>query len=432
MTTKIDSAIRIVTADKVLSSEEWKNSLAPTAEATSVEGSGTARAVLGLYADDSVTIDSFTRGDMRRYLEARGYDVPAWRPAGMSSEELVGNAIAGNVSEVDQTFQSLASRAGRAHTPVTIAVLDGSFDTRHAALDTKLWRNHGELEGDEIDNDGNGLADDVRGWDFNGGDANANIESGDPEWQGHGAHVMGIATGGTNNVNAMALRISGTDTAIDPVATAKAIDYAAAQGARVVNMSIKVDTAEAVKLVSEAIARHPEVLFVKSAGNDGRALESYEKESYLPLQDLPNLAIISSADPDGSRADYSNYGAPHSTHAAVGSEVLATVPGGGFGRKDGTSMAAPNVTNMAAKLVILDPGLSPEQLKGMLTDATDKVESWDSLTAAGGIVNRHRAYQLAALTGLMRRGETVEAAAARLGLNPAEQSALLAVAQKYV
>jgi hypothetical protein len=98
----------------------------------------------------------------------------------------------------------------------------------------------------------------------------------------------------------------------------------------------------------------------------------------------------------------------------------------------GTSMAAPGITNLAAKMLILDPGLKPEDLKKMMAQTTDRTDEWKDVTASGGLVNEQRAYELAALTGLMRRGVPAEAAAKQLKLSTASSEALLPLATEYV
>src|SRR6185436_3187122 len=68
-----------------------------------------------------------------------------------------------------------------------VVVLDGGVDVKHTDLDDALWTNAGEVEGDGIDNDGNGVVDDVHGFNvgFNSGDVSRG------EGADHGTHVAG-------------------------------------------------------------------------------------------------------------------------------------------------------------------------------------------------------------------------------------------------
>src|SRR4051812_45530927 len=83
-------------------------------------------------------------------------------------------------------FLSIVPAASAAR-PV-VAVLDTGAQLDRAALDGRLWTNPGEVPGDGIDNDGDGFADDVHGWDFANGDAVPDDDD------GHGTHVAGIVT----------------------------------------------------------------------------------------------------------------------------------------------------------------------------------------------------------------------------------------------
>ncbi len=424
--TKIADAIRTVTADKKVTADEWTSVLKPLTDATPKEASADAREVVKLWADDGFEVDSAARRGMRDFLQSRGYEVPVSKPAGSKPAELEQAVISSNVTEVDAGFENLAKAAGREGAEQTIAVLDSGFGIDHEALDTKLWTNKGETEGDGVDNDGNGKVDDMHGWDFVDNDANVNNSR---ESGGHATHVTGIATQGSDNINSISLRVFSP---FDAKKVADAIDYAAANGAKVMNMSFRVGDEASVNTIVDAMKRHPEVLFVKSAGNDGRDIDTYDADSYLPFRELENMAVVAAADPDGTKADYSNYGSPWVTHGDRGSDVVSTVPGGRFEAMSGTSMAAPGITNLAAKMLILDPELKPADLKKMMAQTTDRSDAWTDVTASGGLVNEQKAYELAALTGLMRRGVPADAAAQQLALSEASRAELLPLAQEYV
>jgi subtilisin family serine protease len=112
--------------------------------------------------------------------------------------------------------------------------------------------------------------------------------------------------------------------------------------------------------------------------------------------------------------------------------VLSTIPGAGYEAISGTSMAAPAVVSAAAKCLVLDPGLSPEAVKRLLADTSDHRDDWAGAVQAGGPINSARACQLAALTGLVRRGETPQAAAAKLGLTREDRALQLPLVSRYV
>jgi subtilisin family serine protease len=73
---------------------------------------------------------------------------------------------------LDQAYQYLAGRTGRR---VVVAILDSGFDTAHIDIRENLWVNPGEIPGNGIDDDGNGLVDDVHGWNFLGNAEGENV-----------------------------------------------------------------------------------------------------------------------------------------------------------------------------------------------------------------------------------------------------------------
>ncbi|MEP6891426.1 MAG: S8 family serine peptidase, partial [Nitrospirota bacterium] len=124
---------------------------------------------------------------------------------------------------------------------VIIGVIDTGIAYDHPDLAANMWKNPGEIPNDGIDNDGNGLVDDVFGYDFRSNDSDPM----DPA--GHGTHVAGtIGAVGNNNIGVtgvmrtvklMALKAGGEDGFLPSSAIAEAINYAVRKGVRVVNAS---------------------------------------------------------------------------------------------------------------------------------------------------------------------------------------------------
>lgn len=424
----IKDIIANVVADKKVTADEWQNQLAPALKDSPRVASPEARAIVELWAKDEFEEEPAARRGMGAWLRERGYAVPDLEGTATPpkpSPAMVPDILASNVGEADADFDAVSALAGRPDAQTTIAVLDGGFDLVHPELGTKEWTNAGEIPDNGIDDDHDGLVDDVHGWDFANGRKDV---SGDE----HGTHVTGIATRGTDRVHSISCRV------FEPLngkEISDAIDYAAAHGARVMNMSFKVRTPDDVTAVKAAMERHPEVLFLKSAGNDGRKLHEgadYDPATYLPSNEIPNMGVVAASDPDGKRADYSNYGAPFATMAIRGSAVMSTVPNGGYDSWDGTSMATPNATAVAAKCLALDPALSPVTLKQLLVDTSDARADWKDLVVSGGLVNEGRAIRLAALTGLVRGGAKPEAAADQLKLEGDDRKKLLDLAAAYL
>lgn len=88
---------------------------------------------------------------------------------------------------------------------VIVAVVDSGINLQHVDLAPRLWRNPGEVAGNGLDDDGNGVIDDIHGFDAITGQA----ISGDPN--GHGSHCAGIVATTAAGVELMAIRLLGAD-----------------------------------------------------------------------------------------------------------------------------------------------------------------------------------------------------------------------------
>lgn len=125
---------------------------------------------------------------------------------------------------------------------VVVAVVDLAFDAAHPDLKGKLWSNPKEIPANGLDDDGNGFADDIHGWDFEGGDAS--LEGTGSE---HGNHVAGIIGAETNNglgiagmapnCPLMLVKVGNAGALRDGDVMARAIRYCADNGARVICMN---------------------------------------------------------------------------------------------------------------------------------------------------------------------------------------------------
>jgi hypothetical protein len=117
-----------------------------------------------------------------------------------------------------------------------------------------------------------------------------------------------------------------------------------------------------------ALKSAPEILFVTIAGNNNadNAFEEVIPSSFR----LPNLIVAGAVDHAGDETDFTSYGDNVYVHAD-GQAVESVVPGGAKVKMSGTSMAAPQVTNLAAKLLAIDPQLSPSQLISLIRDGSD-------------------------------------------------------------
>lgn len=118
----------------------------------------------------------------------------------------------------------------------------------------------------------------------------------------------------------------------------------------------------------QAIASAPEILFVAGSGNEDNSADFAE---YIPagLQ-LPNLITVGAVDKSGEETSFSTFGKTVVVHAN-GFEVESYLPGGDRVKFSGTSMASPQVTNLAAKLFALKPDLTVAQVKEAILEGAD-------------------------------------------------------------
>ena len=121
--------------------------------------------------------------------------------------------------------------------------------------------------------------------------------------------------------------------------------------------------------VENAIRNAPDTLFICSAGNSDSNAE-FNGEVPAGLH-LPNLIAVGAVDQAGEETSFTSYG-PTVVVDADGYEVESYVPGGTRLKMSGTSMASPNVVNLAAKLFAVDPSLTPQQVIELIEKGADK------------------------------------------------------------
>ena len=117
-----------------------------------------------------------------------------------------------------------------------------------------------------------------------------------------------------------------------------------------------------------AIASAPEILFVAGSGNEDNSADFAE---YIPAGfQLPNLITVGAVDKAGEETSFSTFGKTVVVHAN-GFEVESLLPGGDKVKFSGTSMASPQVANLAAKLFALKPELTVAQVKDAILKGSD-------------------------------------------------------------
>jgi len=243
----------------------------------------------------------------------------------------------------------------------------------------------------------------------------------------HGTHVAGIAFAGNPAARLMAARITfdyriiGDRPTIaqaykDAASAVRTVDYFVEQGVKVVNMSWGGSLAglEAAleqtgapgtpeerralarriydigyKSLFEALRDAPGILFIVSAGNSDANVDFDE---FMPSSfKLPNVMVSGAVDQAGDETSFTSFG--NSDVYSNGFEVDSYVPGGARLKYSGTSMSAPNMTNLAAKLWALYPDLTVAQVRQLIIGGADDKQAGERTIR---LMNPKRTFELAA------------------------------------
>lgn len=233
-------------------------------------------------------------------------------------------------------------------------------------------------------------------YDFNDRDYGNGDPSSRHKDEMHGTHVAGIIAAERNNgigvdgvaknVQIMSIRAVPNGDEYDKD-IALGIRYAVDNGARIINCSFGKSFSPNAEWVYEAIqyAASKDVLIVHAAGNDSHNIDdssnpNYPNDHRFGTQEIANnvITIGSLAPKYGPEmlSVFSNYGARNVDLFAPGSGIYSTVPGSEYDYSDGTSMAAPAVSGVAALIRSYYPKLSAVQVKQILMQSglTTKTE----------------------------------------------------------
>lgn len=306
-------------------------------------------------------------------------------------------------SLIDSQYALRVLRAGQAWSVATgkgilVGVLDTGIDWTHPDLADNVWVNAREdrngngrfdawpstieIEGvfgdlDGVDNDGNGWADDVIGFDFvdqevgNIGDYRGR-DAVPVDEHGHGTSVSGVIAARAANMIGIAglaheakivtLRAFDATGNAEEDDVAVALLYATSMGIPIVNMSFGDGVDSPVLADAVTIAAESGCLLVASAGNTGQVSRQF------PAGYNTVMAIGATNEQD-RRAPFSSTGALVDI-VAPGQDILTTAIGGRYRSVNGTSFAAPYVAAAAALLLQQRPGLTWQELRGILRETS--------------------------------------------------------------
>lgn len=281
---------------------------------------------------------------------------------------------------------------------VVVAVIDSGIDYNHPDLKDIMWENPGEIPGDGIDNDGNGIIDDVYGADFTakGG------PTGDPiDRNGHGTHCSGMVAGNGNNGVGIAGVASYTQGKVKLMACKglndraggtysgllAALNYAIANGAKISSNSWGGGSVKNQEKIWDAVLRNNlDHLVIAAAGNDNKEFHENRKWMMCGLKE-PNLLCVASSDRNDKRSSFSNYGIDQVHVFAPGSGILSTIPNDGYAAWSGTSMATPIVSGLAALVLTMRPDLYAECVRDVIEKNVQPKAAYADLVSSGGLID---------------------------------------------
>ena len=266
--------------------------------------------------------------------------------------------------------------------PLVIAVVDDAVRITHQDLLPFIWHNPREIPGNGIDDDGNGLVDDVTGWDVADGGPNVSPPPGREDFFYHGTHLAGI-------IAQIARRVYGQDAPkwirILPVKCLandapvpylkdgyKGVRYAADVGADIILASWGVPHAspDELQLLQSIEARGK--LLVSSAGN------LLQEQEQFPAA-FPSVLAVSSVDQSGAKIKEANYG-EFVDLVAPGNGIRSSGSGADDAQEthDGTSMAAAIAAAAATVVKLQHPGASSDEIVACLKNTAEPVERFQT------------------------------------------------------
>ena len=261
-----------------------------------------------------------------------------------------------------------------------IAILDTGVDIDHPDLAANIWTNTAEANGiANQDDDANGFKDDIHGWCF------IDNHSVTGDFNGHGTHCAGIAaavgnngigiTGANPDALIMPVTVMQSNGTGDVATIVKGIDYAAANGADVISMSIGSYSYSIAE--EQAVGRaYANAVLVAAAGNDFMCIKPHTcpinmklgspmfpaafsfvlgvEASMQGINQITgdNLATFSNYDEDGPIYSSFNESQLYNYELrAPGMQILSTFPGGRYKYLNGTSMACPLAAGAISRLI---------------------------------------------------------------------------------
>lgn len=311
---------------------------------------------------------------------------------------------------------------------IVACIIDDGFDETHQDFGTNRWYNYAEIPNNGIDDDGNGFVDDYRGW-------NAYNNTDDLTGGSHGTPVAGIVGAkGNNGIGVSGVNwdvklmiVNGGGNEADalaayayPLAMRRLYNQTNRQrGAYVVttNASWGVNNLHAADAplwcaFYDTLGREG----IINVGATSNSLVNVDLVGDMPTSCGSNYLItVTNMRSDGTREPASGYGATTIDLGSFGTGVWTTAANNSYAGFGGTSGATPHVTGVAAllyaapcpRLAVLaqtDPAATALNIKDFILNGVTPNTNLQNITTTGGVINAHRALQLAMQSGCAMSG----------------------------
>lgn len=284
---------------------------------------------------------------------------------------------------------------------VYVGIIDEGIQFSHPDLAGQIWVNPSD-PADGIDNDGNGLKDDVNGFDFANNDGTIYDGGTKGSLDDHGTHVSGTIGAKSNNqgvvgvnwnvkiISAKFLGRNGGTTAN----AVKAVDYLTSLKNRGINIVASNNSwggGGYSQALFDAISRANTagIMFIAAAGNAGT--NNDVTASYPANYNLPNVISVAAIDKTGALASFSQYGAATVDIGAPGVAINSTTAYNTYSSYNGTSMATPHVSGAVALYASTHPGATVAQIRNAILSSAVPTPSLAGKTVTGGRLDANAA-----------------------------------------
>ncbi len=290
---------------------------------------------------------------------------------------------------------------------IKIAIIDSGIDMQHEDLLQNIWTNPNEISDNGIDDDANGIVDDIHGYNFF--DNNTRVQ----DLNGHGTMIAGII--GAQGNNSIGIAGIAWQTQMIPIKildekgissiskAIAAINYARNLNVDIINASwgysARQTDASASAILEAAIADAEQagILFVSSSGNGtnyiGNNNDDPAQANYPSSYPLNNIIATAACDSNQELAFFSNYGLNSVDLCAPGIDIFSTTIKNDYNAMTGTSISAAFVTGAAALILEMNPELSPLETKSLLLQNTTLIPSLAGKIFSSGELNIAKALQ---------------------------------------